>query len=161
MPLNLSLVIFPSLTDVFQTSLAYSCVCSNGQQPNASQSSQTIPYYECTQAATDCVNACPQGDSACQSACRTANPCGAQNPIRVNTSTISTMASTTSGSGPSSTAGSTATGQNTFTGFGGSPTGTSKSAGAARTQHLALGFGRTCGLATVLAGVCGGFMLLL
>lgn len=153
--------IFSPLTDIFQTSLAYSCVCSNGQQPNASQYSQTIPYYECTQAATDCVNACPQGDSGCQSACRTSNPCGAQNPVRVNVSTTTTLATTTSGSGPSSTADSTATGQNTFTGFGGSPTGTSKSAGAARTQDLALGFGRTYGLATVLAGVCGGFMLLL
>lgn len=70
------------------------------------------------------------------------------------------MASTTSGSGPSSTADTTATGQNTFTGgFGGSPTGASRSAAAARTQALALGFGRTYGLAMVLGGICGAFLL--
>ncbi|KAL2041507.1 hypothetical protein N7G274_005889 [Stereocaulon virgatum] len=139
------------------TSLAYSCVCSNGQQPNASQYSQTIPYYECTQAATNCVNNCSPSDSSCQSACRSDHPCGAQDPIRVNTSTMSTMASTTTGgAGASSTADTTANGQNTFTGFGGSsPTGTSKS------SAVALGFGRTYGLATVLVGVCGGFILLL
>ena len=148
---------FPCTNNI-QTSLAYSCVCSNGQQPNASQYSQTIPFYECTQAATDCVSNCAPNDSSCQTACRTDHPCGAQDPIRVNTSTMSTMASTTTGSG-AATAGATATGQNTFTGFGGtSPTGTSA---ADRTQALALGFGRTYGLAIVLGSVCGGFMLVL
>ena len=70
---------------------------------------------------------------------------------------MSTMASTATGeAGASSTADTTANGQNTFTGFGGtSPTGTSKS------SAVALGFGRTYGLATVLAVVYGGFMFLL
>jgi len=149
----------PIITDVFQSTLAYSCVCSNGQQPNASQYSQTIPYYECTEAANQCVNNCAAGDSSCQSACRTDHPCGAQSPIRVNTSTISTMAATTTGAGASGTADSTATG-NVYTGFGGQPTGSSKS-GAPATQALAIGFGRAYGLIMVLGGVMGGFMFML
>ena len=144
-----------------QSSLAYSCVCNNGQQPNASQYSQTIPYYECTQAGTDCVNKCEQTDSSCQSACRSDNPCGAQNPTRVNTSTISTMtATTTSGGSSSKTASTSAT--NTFTGFGGSSaTASSKSVAPARIQGLALGFGGEYGLLVVLGGMMGGFMFLL
>ena len=141
-----------------QTSLAYSCICSNGQQPNSSQYSQTIPYYECTQAATNCVNKCEQTDTSCQSACRSDNPCGAQNPVRVNTSTISTMAATaTSSKSGASTAGSSAS--NTFTGFGGSST--AKSVGSARIQTLALGFGGKYGLLVVLGGMMGGFMFML
>jgi len=139
------------------STLTFTCVCSNGQSPNASQYSQTIPYYECTQAATDCVNNCAQGDSSCQSACRSDHPCGAQDPVRVNTSTISSMTATTTGAASDSTA----TGSNTFTGFGGSPTNPSKTGAAPKVQALALGFGRTYGLAMVLAGVMGGFMVML
>lgn len=141
-----------------QTSLAYSCICSNGQQPNSSQYSQTIPYYECTQAATNCVNKCEQTDTSCQSACRSDNPCGAQNPVRVNTSTISTMAATTTSSkSGTSTGGSSAS--NTFTGFGGSST--AKSVASAHIQALALGFGGKYGLLIVLGGMMGGFMFML
>ncbi|KAL9077816.1 MAG: hypothetical protein Q9161_000188 [Pseudevernia consocians] len=142
------------------TSLAYSCICSNGQQPNSSQYSQTIPYFECTQAATNCVSKCEQTDTSCQSACRSDNPCGAQNPVRVNTSTISTMAATTTASkAGSSTAGTSAT--NTFTGFGGSSTASSKSVASARIQTLALGLGGEYGLLIVLGGMMGGFMFML
>lgn len=143
-----------------QSSLTYACICSNGQQPNSSQYSQTIPYYECTQAATNCVNKCEQTDTSCQSACRSDNPCGAQNPTRYNTSTISTMAATTtSGGSPASTADTSAS--NTFTGFGGSSTGSSKSDAPARLQALALGFGGKYGLLVILGGMMGGFMFML
>lgn len=148
-----------------QTSLVYSCICSNGQQPNSSQYSLTIPYYECTQADTDCVNNCEQTDTSCQSACRSDHPCGAQNPTRVNTSTISTMAATTtsSGGGSSKTASTSgSSGSNTFTGFGGSSsTASSKSVAPARIQALALGFGGKYGLLVVLGGMMGGFMFML
>ena len=145
-----------------KTSLAFSCICSNGQQPNSSQYSLTVPYYECTQAATDCVNKCQQTDSSCQSACRSDNPCGAQDPIRINTSTISTMAATTTSSGGASKTATTSA-SNTFTGFGGSSTATasSKSVAPARIQAFALGFGGKYGLLVVLGGMMGGFMFLL
>ena len=145
-----------------QTSLAYSCICSNGQQPNSSQYSLTIPYHECTQAGTDCVNNCQQTDSSCQSACRSDHPCGAQNPTRVNTSTISTMAATATSSGGGSSKTASTSGTNTFTGFGGSSSTSSSNSGApARIQALALGFGGKYGLLVVLGGMMGGFMFML
>lgn len=52
-----------------------------------------MPYYICTEAATQCVNKCQ--DSACQSACRDDHPCGAQKPERVNITSTSTQAATT------------------------------------------------------------------
>ena len=148
----------PQSSTKLQENLVYSCVCSNGQVPNASEYSQTIPYYQCTTAANNCVDNCPRADSACQAACRSRNPCGAQNPTRVNTSTISTMAATSTG-GSSATADSTATGQ--FTGFGDSASSTGTSDTENQAQALAIGFGRSYGLIMVLAGVCGGFIFML
>ncbi|OJJ71632.1 hypothetical protein ASPBRDRAFT_30044 [Aspergillus brasiliensis CBS 101740] len=72
--------------------LQYQCICSNGLSPNASQYSQTIPYFVCTEQNDECVQKC-NGDSSCQSDCRSEHPCGAQNPKRVNVT--STAASTT------------------------------------------------------------------
>ncbi|KAL4969321.1 uncharacterized protein BDV14DRAFT_102514 [Aspergillus stella-maris] len=70
----------PMSNDCDDDTLVYSCICSNGQTPNASEYSQTIPYYLCTEQNNRCVDACAQIDSSCQSNCRTDNPCGAQNP---------------------------------------------------------------------------------
>ncbi|CAL5867866.1 uncharacterized protein PFLUO_LOCUS2087 [Penicillium psychrofluorescens] len=74
--------------------LAYNCVCSNNLSPNASQYSETIPYFVCTEHNNQCVNACASGDSICQSDCRTQNPCGAQAPTRVNITTATTTHAT-------------------------------------------------------------------
>ncbi|KAK1138922.1 hypothetical protein N8T08_001662 [Aspergillus melleus] len=56
--------------------LDYTCICSNGQSPNASEYSETIPYFICSEQNNKC------------------------NPKRVNTttatSTVSTPAATTS-----------------------------------------------------------------
>ncbi|KAL4913844.1 hypothetical protein BDW62DRAFT_157446 [Aspergillus aurantiobrunneus] len=89
----------PTSNDCDDDTLAYSCVCDNGQSPNASEYSQTIPYYLCTEQNNRCVNACNQGDASCQTECRTANPCGAQNPTPANTTSTNatnTLSSTTS-----------------------------------------------------------------
>ncbi|KAL2831820.1 hypothetical protein BDW59DRAFT_125631 [Aspergillus cavernicola] len=85
--------------------LVYSCVCDNGASPNASEYSQTIPYFLCTEQNNQCVNNCPQTDAGCQTDCRTDNPCGAQNPERVNaTSSAGTTATSTTTSTTSSLA---------------------------------------------------------
>lgn len=49
--------------------LDYSCVCASGLTPNATEYSQTIPYFICTEYNTQCVARCGQ-NSACASACR-------------------------------------------------------------------------------------------
>ncbi|CAF9937505.1 MAG: hypothetical protein HETSPECPRED_000560 [Heterodermia speciosa] len=136
-------------------SLAFECVCSNGQSPNASQYSQTIPYFECTEFNTQCANNCGASNSACVAACRDTHPCGAQNPTRVNTSTISTMAATATGSSAAETSGSAA-----YTGFGSSSTASSSSDDSNAAQVLVIGFGRMYGTALVLSVVFGGFLML-
>ncbi|KAJ5731420.1 uncharacterized protein N7483_005928 [Penicillium malachiteum] len=65
--------------------LTFNCQCNNGLSPNASEYSETIPYFVCTEANNQCVNKC--SDSSCQAACRDDHPCGAQHPTPVNTST--------------------------------------------------------------------------
>lgn len=148
-----------------QSTLAYICLCDNGLTPNASEYSQTVPFYECTEAANQCVNRCPRGDSACQSQCRTASPCGAQNPTRVNTSTISsTMSATSTGGGGAAATDASAI----YTGFGaasttGSDSGSDSGSGgsSSNAQALAIGFGRSWGLAVVFVGISAGFTFML
>ncbi|MCJ1374765.1 hypothetical protein MMC20_005997 [Loxospora ochrophaea] len=129
--------------------LSYECLCNNGQSPNASQYSQTIPYFICTEENQQCETNC-NGDSTCQSACQTDHPCGAQDPIRVNTtSTTAAAAATSTG---------TTTGA-TYNGFGGATT-TAASA-ASRIGALSVSLGQTYGLALIIAGFFAGFTLLL
>src|SRR5271170_4052585 len=99
----------------FQDTLSYSCVCADGRSPNASEYTQTIPYYICTQVNIECVANCGNGATSCQAACQKNNPCGAQKPVKANTSTITTMSATGTG------AVSTASGSGVvYSGFGGS-----------------------------------------
>lgn len=103
---------------------------------------------------------CPSNDSACQTACRTDNPCGAQDPKRVNISTTSTVASSTrtasaTGDATDPTEEATAV----YTGFGSEPssTGEASSDDTSSAQALVIGFGHTYGLFVVLTVVCGCF----
>ncbi|KAG9229540.1 hypothetical protein BJ875DRAFT_192451 [Amylocarpus encephaloides] len=147
--------------------LTYSCVCGNGLSPNATEYSQTLPYFICTQYGQQCVAACG-ADNTCASHCRANNPCGAQNPERVNTSTITTMASTTTeGSGG---AASTAAGGVVYNGLGGAATtsaaggsvgGSSTGSSTGSGAQAALDMGRSYGLAVVFAGIFAGFALVM
>ncbi|KAL4802951.1 hypothetical protein BDV18DRAFT_145907 [Aspergillus unguis] len=94
----------PASNECNDKTLVYSCICSNNQSPNASEYSQTIPYFLCTEENNQCVNACSQGDSACQDECRTSNPCGAQNPKLSNTTDSNATATSTATSTTSSLA---------------------------------------------------------
>ncbi|TVY68753.1 hypothetical protein LSUE1_G005511 [Lachnellula suecica] len=137
--------------------LTFTCVCGNGASPNATEFSQTLPYFICTEYGTQCVAAC-NGNTDCQSACRSDHPCGAQNPIRVNTSTITTMASTTTG------AGSTSTGAGVvYTGLGGgsAETAAASTSGKKSGASSPLDMGRNYGLAVVAAGIFAGFALVM
>ena len=152
------------------TSLAYSCVCSNGLTPNISEYSQTIPYYTCTQFNNDCVNNCGTGNNNCASNCRTNNPCGAQNPTRVNT-TSTASSSTAKASGSGSSGSSTAV----YSGFGtaATTTGSSQSSTTSSSSSsssnssmsksgaaMMVDLGRVYGLGAVAAGIFAGFALL-
>ena len=67
-------------TTVPQDTLSYGCICGDGNQPNMTQYTLTLPYYTCTEYGNQCVEACEEHDNACASACRQDNPCGAQDP---------------------------------------------------------------------------------
>lgn len=145
------------------TALSYSCVCSNGMSPNVSQYSQTLPYFVCTEWGNQCVTNCGT-DNNCASLCRSQHPCGALDPVRVNTSTISsTMSSTSTGVPAGASTGASGT---VYTGFGGSAA-TSTSSGSSSTgtssssAAMALEVGQAYGLVMVAAGLFGGFALLL
>ena len=153
--------------DCDPTTLTYDCVCSNGIAPNVSEYSQTIPYFICTEYNSQCQTACGN-DNTCAAACTQEHPCGAQNPTRVNTSTISTMSSTSS----AGNAASTVSGSAVYTGFGGgaatttgggssgaTATGSSSSSDAAR--NIVLNFGQLYGLGVVATGIFAGFAILL
>jgi hypothetical protein len=108
-------------------------------------------------------------------ACTQNDPCGAQNPTRVNTSTITTMSSTTSTAGNAVSTG--ADGSAVYSGFGGAAatttggggggggssgataTGSSSSSDAAR--NFVLNFGQLYGLGVVATGIFAGFAFLL
>ncbi|KAL5336742.1 hypothetical protein BJX70DRAFT_400371 [Aspergillus crustosus] len=94
----------PEINDCDPDTIVYECLCDNGVTPNASEYSQTIPYFLCTEQNNRCVDACAGSDSSCQTQCRTANPCGAQNPTRVNTTTSAGTATETAASTTSSLA---------------------------------------------------------
>jgi hypothetical protein len=128
----------------------------NGMSPNASEFSQTIPYFQCQVYGTQCVASC-NGDSTCQGACREDNPCGAQDPTRVNvTSTSSAMASTTLPAGASSgTAGVV------YTGLGGVATPTTSADDTKHNSASAIEFGRSYGLVAVFTGLFAGFALVM
>ncbi|KAA6415292.1 MAG: hypothetical protein FRX48_00007 [Lasallia pustulata] len=148
----------PEANNCNATALTYSCVCSNGLQPNSSQYSQTLPYYLCTESNNQCVSNCT-GDSACQSACRTSHPCGAQSPVRVTTtSTTDTMsATTTDGNAVFTTPGGVV-----YTGYVGSAATTTAASGQKRNANsLAIGLGQTYGVAVVFAGFLVGFACML
>jgi hypothetical protein len=140
--------------------LDWTCVCAvDGKTPNVSEYSQTIPYYECTEYANQCVKKCGLGNNACSDQCRTAAPCGAQNPTRVN---LTSSTASGSGSGSEATAASTSG----FDSFGGSGSGaaTTSSAGGSGSKSAAitaLNLGQSYGLAVVMGGIFAGFALML
>ncbi|KAI6821875.1 hypothetical protein KC327_g4760 [Hortaea werneckii] len=166
------------------TTLTYACICANGLSPNISEYSQTLPYYICQEWTNQCVANCAAADNACASSCRDDHPCGALNPTRVNTSTVSsTMSRTTAGGGSGGEA-TTTGGDTVYTGFGGdsaaaaSSTGGSGSDGdgaeasgnaAVRSvggmpavfRAAALGVGQTFGALGIVGGLVGGVAVLL
>jgi len=147
-----------SETNSSQADLSYLCICGNGFQPDVGNFSQTIPFFQCQEFGNQCVNACGSGNTACQSACRSDNPCGAQNPTRVNTTTSSSMIAT-------ATDGSTATaGPAVYTGLGGSSESSSEKTDKTDKDSGANAFlvmGHSYGLAVVFAGLFAGFAMVL
>jgi len=135
------------------TSLAYSCICGNGLQPNVSEYSQTVPFFICQEYTNQCVTNCGN-DNTCQSNCREQNRCGAQDPIRVNVTTTSSAAATATGA-----SGSAESGDVVYNGLGSASTtsAASSSSNSKSGAQSAIDLGRGCSLAVVAAGLFAGF----
>lgn len=140
--------------------LQYNCVCTNGQSPNITEYTQTLPYFICTEWGNECVANCGNSNNLCQADCRQKHPCGAQSPTRVNLNSSTTSAASQTGSATGS-ASSTSAGA-IYTGLGGGATSALPSTGAAAVfQPMAVQFDQSWGMAVVVAGLFGGFALLL
>ncbi|EXJ88317.1 hypothetical protein A1O1_05247 [Capronia coronata CBS 617.96] len=141
------------------SSLTYSCICSNGLAPNASEYSQTLPYFICTQYNSNCQASCGN-DNQCAAACVQDHPCGATNPTRVNTSTITTMPATSTTAGA---AASTASDGVIYTGFGGGSAATTaaSSSGSSAASRVVVDIGQIYGLGLLVAGIFAGFSFML
>ncbi|KAI4791950.1 hypothetical protein E4T45_12838 [Aureobasidium sp. EXF-8846] len=146
--------------DCDPTTLDYSCICENNLAPNASEYTQTIPYYTCTEWGQECIAACAQGDSQCQHDCTANHPCGAQDPKRVNVTTSTSATASKTGAVAGQTTNSA--GATIFSGLGGS--GGAAQTGSSSSQTgtaAALQLGQAYGLFAVAAGIFGGFAILL
>ena len=116
---------------------------------------------------------CGTGNNACSSACRQDHPCGAQDPIRPNSSTItSTMSSSSSRTASEAGATTDGSGGTIYSGFGGaSSTGDSSSAEESSASSAAadsgvgraspLNMGQTFGFLALAGAFFGGFALVL
>ncbi|EEQ84736.1 hypothetical protein RJZ56_005731 [Blastomyces dermatitidis] len=139
----------PKSNDCDPETLTFSCVCSSGLSPNASEFSQTLPYYICTEINSQCVRNC-NGNSGCQTSCREDNPCGAQSPRRVTTTPSATSTGDATG---------TATNDVVYTGLG-EDSATRPGSGAAGLS-VALQVGQVYAVGVVVAGFLVGFSVLM
>lgn len=156
--------------DCTATDLTYSCVCSNGISPNISEFSQTLPFFICQEWGTQCVANCGNGNTGCQSSCQADHPCGAQNPTRQNTSTLtSTMTRSASQADASASTTPSDGGQvvttdgETVTLYGVSPTSQAadQSNAVSHVRVWALSAGQTFGSVALIGAIFGGFAVLL
>ncbi|PWW73320.1 hypothetical protein C7212DRAFT_332226 [Tuber magnatum] len=136
----------------YPDNLHFVCTCNDGTTPNLTEYSQTIPYFRCQAEVKGCSDACT-GNSKCQSECAANRPCGATDPQRLNTSTIT---STTSASKTSSPTVFTTTDANGFVVTGTTAAGSSGSNSAG---SLMLEAGSAYGLGFVAAGIAIGAAL--
>ena len=131
--------------------LTYGCVCGDGNRPNVSEYTLTLPYFTCVEWGSQCVAACGS-DNQCAGSCRQDHPCGALNPKRVNSTT------TTAGVADKTTT----TANQVFTGLaGGGGGGGSGAGGIGNGVAPPLGRGWGFGMLVVLGGLGAAFLVML
>ncbi|OJJ42983.1 hypothetical protein ASPZODRAFT_136856 [Penicilliopsis zonata CBS 506.65] len=82
------------------TTLAFTCVCSNGSEADVALYEQTVPFYVCQATYAQCIEENPNNLDA-QESCKANETCGTLNASAV--STTSTAASTASATASAST----------------------------------------------------------
>ncbi|KAK6538002.1 hypothetical protein TWF694_010895 [Orbilia ellipsospora] len=154
--------------------LSWQCVCADGTVPNATQYTQTIPYFICIDEVQGCVNNCPQADATCSQGCVNGKVCGATDPKKVTTTSksgsnhaaTSTGAPAASGTSGSSNGGDdkpydaptgTASSQST----GGSSSDDKSDDGKSNAASRLLSINGGAFSVMVLSFLCGSFVILL
>lgn len=80
--------------DCDPTTLQFQCICADNTVPNATEYSQTIPYFLCTYQIQNCIQNCGQYDPTCAENCAGGRTCGASNPKRVTSTGTDKAAAT-------------------------------------------------------------------
>ncbi|KAI1433841.1 hypothetical protein GGR50DRAFT_666053 [Xylaria sp. CBS 124048] len=93
----------PQNNDCDPKTLTYSCICEDGNSPNLTQYSLTLPFFICQEWGTQCVANC--SDSLCASDCRQNHPCGALSPQPPNKTITASSTPTSSEAAASTSAG--------------------------------------------------------
>lgn len=83
-----------------QSTLNYTCTCSDNSTPNISDYTQTVPFYVCDQWVANCVDNHPD-DLTGQAGCRSVT-CGSQNVSEAETTTSSAAPDATTSASSSS-----------------------------------------------------------
>ncbi|KAM0335414.1 hypothetical protein ACHAQA_000459 [Verticillium albo-atrum] len=156
----------PLVNDCDADALNYGCICSDGEKPNMTEYSLTLPYHVCTAWGQTCIADCGSGNNACASSCREDHPCGATDPQRVN--------ATESSASPTAdaTASQTSDGATIFTGLAGndddnsdsdsSDSSSSDSSSSSNNDNSAAStLSRGMGLTVLVGGLVGAFAILL
>ncbi|KAF3922646.1 hypothetical protein ABW21_db0201612 [Orbilia brochopaga] len=146
----------PSKNECDTDTLQFSCICSDNTTPNATQYSQTIPYFLCTYQVQACVDNCGS---------RTGRTCGASDPTRHN---VTVTATSTTSSGAARKTGTNSNGDDVaFDATGSSDSasetgGSSDSASASKnaaSRLSSISGGATAATIMVLSALCGAFVL--
>ncbi|KAK6344186.1 hypothetical protein TWF696_007828 [Orbilia brochopaga] len=155
----------PSKNECDTDTLQFSCICSDNTTPNATQYSQTIPYFLCTYQVQNCVDNCGSSYPQCAQQCRTGKTCGASDPKRHN---VTSTATATTSSATSRKTGSKSNGDDDVAFDSSDPDSPSStddsdsSAGAKKNAAIrlsAISGGATAATVMVLSVLCGAFVL--
>lgn len=130
--------------------LYFLCKCEGNVEPNATQYSQTIPYFTCSLQLTDCVNNCGTNPS-CQTECKKSFKCGATDPTKPSKTAQSASAT------PSKT-GDSSSGDGSDSGFATSDGGNAGGNGGSGAGSLVLQLGSSYGLGVVAVGIAVAFI---
>ncbi|KAJ6259827.1 hypothetical protein Dda_5469 [Drechslerella dactyloides] len=157
----------PSKNECDTDTLQFSCICSDNTVPNATQYSQTIPYFLCTYQVQNCVDNCGSSYPQCAQQCVLGKTCGASDPKRSNVTVTATPTSTGAGSRKTGS-GSNSNGDDvafdgTSTGDDASTTGGSDNSAAgaknAGNRLSSIYGGASAATVMLLSVLCGAFVL--
>jgi cobalamin biosynthesis Mg chelatase CobN len=87
------------------TTFTYSCICSNGTEPDVTAYQQTLPFFICQATFSQCINNHPN-DAEGQTTCKSDEKCGTLNATAANSASSSSSSAAASSTSASQTSAS-------------------------------------------------------